>query len=194
MAKADEIARHLKAAAAMIGAHRRRARHLAVDPDTGQVERGQRAGEILVSVVSGEQQQSIHPPPAHRGYESGLAFLGVPGCAEHQDVAGALQFLFRGVDHLAVERVGDIRDHAADRVARARAQRLRGGMWLEPESVHHAHDPGVQFRTRMRLAVQHPADARDRHAGLRGDIADGRAQGWSRLGSGHRSCVPAVSS
>ena len=169
----------------MIGAHRRNARHLAIDRDARQFQIGERAGEILVRIIAGKQQQAVHSPPAHRRYERGFAVFLVPGRGEHQHVAGALEFLLRAVDHLAVERVGEVGDHAADRLARARTQRLRRRMRLEAQTVHRPHDPGVQFRAGMRLAVEDAADTADRGAGLGGDVADGRS---CRPGSAQRHC------
>ena len=54
---------------------------------------------------------------------------------------------------------------------------------LEAQPVDHAHDFAVQLRAGVRAAVQYPADAADRYAGLSGDVADSRACIW--LGSGH---------
>lgn len=117
--EADEIARDLKTAAPMIGAHGRNAGHLAIDRHAGQIQRGEAGGEIPVRIVACEQQQAIHPPPAYGRYERRLAIFLVSGGGEHQDIPGALELLFRRVDHVAVERIGEIGDHAADGVARA---------------------------------------------------------------------------
>ncbi len=156
----------------MIRTHRGDAWHFAIDRHAGQVQICERAGEIRVGVIAGEQQQSVHPPPAHRRYKGCLAVLLVPGCGEHQDVAGALKLFLRAVDHLAVQRVGEVGDHAADRLALARTQGLRRRMRFEPQAVHRPHDAGVQFRADMRLAVHDAADAADRYAGLGCDVAD----------------------
>src|SRR5690348_9333102 len=173
MAEPDEIPRDFEAAAAMVRAHRGYARHLAIDCHAGQIEVGERAGEIGMRVVAGEQQEAVHPPPSHRGDEGRFAILRVSRCRQHQHIAGALEFLLGAVDHLAVERIGEVGDHAADRLALARAQRLRRRMRLEAQTVHRPHDAGVQLRTGVRFTVHDAADAADRYAGLGRNVANG---------------------
>ena len=46
-------------------------------------------------------------------------------------------------------------------------------MRLEAQTVHRPHDPSVQFRADMRLAVHDAADAADGYAGMGCDVADG---------------------
>jgi hypothetical protein len=185
MAEPDQIPRDFETAAAMIRAHRGNAGYLAIDRHAGQVQVCERAGEVGMGVVARKQQQPVHPPPAHRGYERRFAVLLVPGSRKHQHVAGALEFLLRAVDHLAVERVGEVGDHAADRLALTRTQGLRRRMRLEAQVVHRPHDAGVQFRADVRLAVHDAADAADRYTGLGCDVAN---CGTYRLGLAQRHC------
>jgi len=66
MTETDEIACHFEPSAAMIRAHGWGSRHFPIDPDAGQVERRECGSEVLVGVVAGKQQQSIHSAPANR--------------------------------------------------------------------------------------------------------------------------------
>jgi len=101
-----------------------------------------------------------------------FAVGGLVAGTEHENVVELAQDVFGTPDHFGKERVRDIENHYADRVASANSQLVGRSAANEPSQSYGVKDPLSGIRGDDRRSVEYIRRRTDRYLRQIGDVSD----------------------